>query len=287
MTHVPDRSERQPEPRTSGNETSDGVFDAVRDGYDAVYTALPASDTFNQLWRSKAYRHQFPAEFAHIGFLTLGEAQRLLTLLAPGPGDVVVDVACGTGGPGLWVAQQSSAYLIGVDPSPAALVAARDRAARAGLGDISRFEQGSFEGTGLPGSSANALMSIEAFQYAPDKPAGLREFARILQPGGRLGLVCFEVDPAKTRGIPVLGADPVPDYRPLLESAGFDIVAYEETPGWAERVEAAFTAIVNAADILRAEMGAQASASAVAEAMITLESQPYPRRILAAAHLPG
>jgi hypothetical protein len=44
---------------------------------------------------------------------------------------------------------------------------------------------------------------------------------------------------------------------------------------------------VNAADILRAEMGAQASASAVAEAMITLENQPYPRRILAAAHLPG
>jgi SAM-dependent methyltransferase len=284
MTHPSDRSQSPP---MAGDETNDGVFDAVRVGYDAVYAALPASETFNRLWRSNAYRDQFPAEFAHIGFLTLTEAQRLLSFLAPGRDDVVVDVACGTGGPGLWVAQQSSARLIGVDPSEAGLAAARERAARTGLDGMSRFGQGSFERTGLPASYANVVMSIEAFQYAPDKRAGLEEFARILLPGGRLGLVCFEVDPAKTKGIPVLGADPVADYRPLLESAGFDVLAYEETPGWAERVTAAFTAIVSATDILAEEMGEQAAASAVAEAMITLEIQPYPRRILAAANLPG
>jgi SAM-dependent methyltransferase len=284
VNSVPDDS---PAPPATGDEISDGVFDAVRAGYDAVYTALPRSDTFSRLWRSNAYRDEFPAEFAHIGFLTLGEAQRLMALLAPGPGDVVVDVACGTGGPGLWIAQQSSASLVGVDPSPAGLAAAGERAARTGLGDRSRFEQGSFERTGLPGSSADVVMSIEAFQYAPDKRAGLGEFARILRPGGRLGLVCFEVDPARTRGLPVLGVDPVGNYRPLLELAGFDVLAYEETAGWAERVEAAFSAIVNAADVLAGEMGEQASASAVAEAMITLEIQPYSRRILAVASLPG
>jgi hypothetical protein len=130
-------------------------------------------------------------------------------------------------------------------------------------------------------------MSIEAFQYAPDKRAGLREFSRILQPGGRLGLICFEADPVRTAGLPILGVDPVGDYRPLLSSTGFDVVAYEETPGWVERVEAAFSAVVSAADILAAEMGEQASASAVAEAMITLQMRPYPRRILAAASLSG
>ena len=283
MDNGPDHSQ----PLTGvGDEISDGVFDAVRTGYDAVYTALPRSDTFNRLWRSNAYHGDFPAEFAHIGFLTLGEAQRLLALLAPGGGDVVVDVACGTGGPGLWIAQQTGASLIGVDPSPAGLAAARERAARTGLDGRSRFEQGSFERTGLPGSSADAVMSIEAFQYAPDKRAGLTEFARILRPGGRLGLICFETDPAKTRGLPVLGVDPVGDYRPLLKSAGFDVLAYEETPGWADRVEAAFSAIVGAADVLAEEMGEQASASALAEAMITLDTHPYPRRILAVAGLP-
>ena len=284
MNSVPDDSPSLP---GVGDETSDGVFDAVRTGYDAVYTALPRSDTFSRLWRSNAYREEFPAEFAHIGFLTLGEAQRLLALLAPGPGEVVVDVACGTGGPGLWAARQSGASLIGVDPAPAGLAAARQRAARTGLDDRSRFEQGSFEHTHLTGSSADVVMSIEAFQYAPNKRAGLREFARILRPGGRLGLICFEADPTKAAGLPILGVDPVIDYRPLLKSAGFDVVAYEETPGWAERVEAAFSAIVSAADTLAAEMGEQASASAVAEAMITLEIQPYPRRILAVASRPS
>jgi ubiquinone/menaquinone biosynthesis C-methylase UbiE len=284
MTTGPDHS--QPSPIAS-DEISSGVFDAVLAGYDAVYAALPRSDTFNRLWRSNAYRDEFPAEFAHIGFLTIGEAQRLLALLAPGPDEVVVDVACGTGGPGLWTAQQAGAWLIGVDPSPAGLAAARQRASRTGLDGRSRFEQGSFENTQLPGSSAGVVMSIEAFQYAPDKRAGLREFARILRPGGRLGLICFETDPAKTAGLPILGVDPVGDYRPLLRAAGFDVVAYEETPGWAERVQAAYSAIVSAADMLAAEMGEQASASAVAEAMITLELRPYPRRILTVASLPG
>lgn len=269
-----------------GDQASDGVFDAVRDGYDAVYSALPRSDTFSQLWRANAYRGEFPAEFAHIGFLTLGEAHRLLALLTPGVGDVVVDVACGTGGPGLWVARQAGASLIGVDPSPAGLAAARQRAALAGLGGRSRFELGSFERTRLPSCSANTVMSIEAFQYAPSKRAGLAELARIMRPGGRLGLICFEVEPARVTGIPVLGADPVADYRPLLEAAGFEVLAYEETPGWAERVEAAFSAIVNAAGTLAAEMGEQAAASAVAEATITLELRPYPRRVLMAAALP-
>jgi SAM-dependent methyltransferase len=130
MITDPDHS--QPPP-IAGDEISSGVFDVVRAGYDAVYAALPRSDTFNRLWRSNAYLDEFPAEFAHIGFLTLGEAQRLLALLAPGPSEVVVDVACGTGGPGLWVAQQTGASLIGVDPSPAGLAAARQRATRTGL----------------------------------------------------------------------------------------------------------------------------------------------------------
>ena len=52
-------------------------------------------------------------------------------------------------------------------------------------------------------------------------------------------------------------------------------------------MEAAFGAIVDAADVLAVEMGEQASASAVAEAMVTLDLQPYPRRVLAVASLPG
>ena len=70
---------------------------------------------------------------------------------------------------------------------------------------------------------------------------------------------------------------------PGSRAAGFDVEAYEETPGWRERVNAAFGAIVDASDTLIAEMGERAAAGAVVEATLTVQMQPYPRRVLAAA----
>jgi len=108
-----------------------------------------------------------------------------------------------------------------------------------------------------------------------------------LRPGARAGIVCFEVDPAKVEGLPVLGVDPVADYRPRITAAGLNVEAYEETPGWEERVYAAFSAIAENNDTLIAEIGERAAAAAVAEAMLTMQIKPYPRRILAMASRPG
>jgi ubiquinone/menaquinone biosynthesis C-methylase UbiE len=263
--------------------TDDGVFHAVRDGYEAVYAALPQGETFGRIWRDNAYRGEFPIEFAHIGFLTLTEAQRMLDALELGTGDTLVDLACGAGGPGLWTAQQSGASVIGVDPAMAGLAAAERRAKNVGLDDRARFQHGTFERTGLPDGIADAAMTIEAFQYAPDKPAALAEFFRILKPGGRVAIVCFEVDPARVAGLPVLGVDPVSDYAPLLEDAQFTIDLYEETPGWADRVYPTFRALVDASDALNAEMGERAAAGTLAEAMLTVAMRPYPRRVLIVA----
>jgi ubiquinone/menaquinone biosynthesis C-methylase UbiE len=267
----------------SDDRSDDGVFHVVRDGYEAVYDALPRGASFNRIWRENAYRGEFPVEFAHIGFLTETEGRRLLDLLGLRPGDALVDLACGAGGPGLWAAQQSGASVIGVDPASAGLTAARQRASAVGLGGKAQYRQGTFEHTGLDGASADAAMTIEAFQYAPDKRAALAEFARILKPGARVGIVCFEVDPDMVHDLPVLGVDPVADYSPLLTAAGFDVVAYEETPGWAERVYGTFQAVVDAADALNAEMGERAAAGVLSEAMLTVAVRPYPRRVLIAA----
>jgi SAM-dependent methyltransferase len=263
--------------------TEDGVFQAVQEGYSAVYDALPRGRTFNRIWRETAYQAEFPIEFAHIGFLTMSEAQRLLDHLCLGPGDVLVDLACGEGGPGLWAAQTSGATLIGIDPTESGLSAAKQRAEAVGLSDQANFRHGTFEATSLADASVDAIMTIEAFQYAPDKRAALSEFVRVLKPGGRVGIVCFEVDPAKVSGVPIIGADPVADYLSLIADAGFTIDIYEETPGWSERVYGTFGSLVEASDALNAEMGEQAAASVLAEAMLTVALQPYPRRVLIVA----
>jgi SAM-dependent methyltransferase len=271
----------------SEDVTAGGVFRAVLEGYDAVYDALPRGETFNRLWRMNAYCGDFPEQFAHIGFLTAGEAQRLRGLLRIRPGEALADLACGAGGPGLWMARESGASLTGVDPSAAGLAAARQRAIDAGLAGRARFQHGTFEQTNLADGAASAVMSIDALQYAPGKRAAFAELVRIMRPGARAGIVCFEVDPAKVEGLPVLGVDPVADYRPLMAAAGLRIEAYEETPGWQERVHAAFSAIAASNDALIAEMGEPAAAAAAAEALLTLQIRPYPRRIMAVVCRPG
>lgn len=263
--------------------TDDGVVRSVRDGYQAMYDALPHGETFNRIWRDNAYRGEFPIEFAHIGFLTETEARRMIGLLELGAEDQLVDLACGAGGPGLWVAQQTGVRLLGIDPAEAGIAAARARAQTVGLADRAEFRLGTFEQTRLESGTADAVMTVDAFQYAPDKRAALVEFARILMPGGRVAIVCFEVDPAKVEGLPVLGLDPIADYTPLLADAGFAIDAYEETPGWEERVYATFQAVVDAGDALNQEMGERAAASALSEAMLTVATRPYPRRVLIVA----
>jgi len=263
--------------------TDTGVFHAVLEGYDAMYDALPRGETFNRLWRTHAYGGDFPEEFAHIGFLTMPEAQRMRELLQIPIGGVLVDLACGAGGPGLWMARESTSSLIGVDPAAAGLAVSRRRADAVGLADRARFEQGTFEQTGLPDAVADAVMSVEALQYAPDKRAAFAEISRLLRPGARVAVICFEVDPAKVAGIPVLGVDPIPDYRPLLEAAGLTVEAYEETPGWEDRVYATFQSLVDDSEQLTAEMGERAASGTLAEAMLTVAMKPYPQRVLAVA----
>ena len=263
--------------------TEDGVFHAVQKGYSAVYEALPQSQTFNRIWRESAYGANFPIEYAHIGFLTLSEAQRLLDYLRLAPGDVLVDLACGAGGPGLWATKVSGATLIGIDPAETGLSAAQQRGEAVGLSDQATFQRGTFEATNLGDASVDAIMTIEAFQYAPDKRAALMEFARILKPRGRVAIVCFEVDPTKVSGVPILGVEPVADYAPPLTDAGFKIDLYEETPGWSGRVYGTFGALVEAGDALNAEMGELAAAGVLAEAMLTVTLRPYPRRVFIVA----
>jgi ubiquinone/menaquinone biosynthesis C-methylase UbiE len=270
----------------SDEVTDQGVFRAVVEGYDAVYGALTGFDTFSRIWRENAYESEFPEVFAHIGFLTLSEGQRLVDLLGLSEGSVVVDLACGSGGPGAWVASQSGATLIGVDPSAPGLALAAQRVERVGLSQRARFVKGTFEKSHLPEACADAIMSVEALQYAPDKAAAFAEMHRLLRPGRRLAMVCFEVDPSSVEGVPVLGVDPVPNYRPLLEGAGLQVLSYEETLGWRERVERTFGAVVANAAAITTELGEPAAAAALAEATLTVEVKPYPRRVLLAAQRP-
>lgn len=98
-----------------------------------------------------------------------------------GPGSTVVDVAAGTG---KWTRGilRTGARVIAVEPNPAM----RREFRRAVRG--AELLEGTAERTGLPTGCADVVTIAQAFHWFAHEPA-LREFHRILRPGGTLVLL--------------------------------------------------------------------------------------------------
>jgi SAM-dependent methyltransferase len=185
-----------------------------------------------RIW-TEVYGEDYPAELEPYSYISRTELRRFAVELRVSPDEVFADLACGQGGPGLWVARETGARLVGVDLSKVALEAAARRAASMGLAEGSRWVEGTFEATGLEDASLDGAMSVDALLFTPDKGAATREFARIVRPGGRLVFTTFDYSAQPAGRPPQVG-----DHRPLLEEAGFDVLAYDETDDWHHRLQA-------------------------------------------------
>lgn len=255
----------------------------VSQGYDAVYEAMPRSPTLLKIWKEVVAGDDYPDDFSHISFLTLSDLRQLSEALRVAKGKRFADVACGMGGPALWISKETGAALSGVDFSKVAIAQAEKRAQGLGLADNAQFSVGSFSATGLDTASMDAAMTVDALQYAPDKKAAIREFARIIRPGGRLAFTAFELHPDRAEGLPVIGDDRVNDYRPILEDGGFEVLAYDQTPHWHERLTSAYRAVIRAEEALKQEMGPLATAAMLSEMTLTLDRDLYCGRVFAVA----
>jgi len=122
----------------------------------------------------------------HPGGLAL--TARLGGLLALEPDDHVLDVASGRGESAIFLAQRFGCRITGIDLGAANVAEANSRAEAAGVADLARFELGDAEQINHSGASFDAVLCECAFCTFPDKDTAAREFARVLRPGGRLGL---------------------------------------------------------------------------------------------------
>ncbi len=122
--------------------------------------------------------------------LTLGLDQRwrrlALEAVAAGPGDLVVDVATGTGDVAALAAERG-ARVIGLDSAREMLRGAQRRRISACL------VQGDAERIPLPDGSATVIVCGFSLRNFVSLPAVLAEMARLLAPGGRLALLDVDV----------------------------------------------------------------------------------------------
>ena len=151
------------------------------------------------------------------------------------PGNTLLDLACGRGAYGLLVAQKAGTSLIGVDFSAQALNEARRQAARMGVSNAS-FRIGELTATGLPDASVEAVLCTDAIHF-PDEPAiAYSEIRRVLKPGGRVVLTCWEpLDPNDERlSLRVRRAN----LGVGLHQAGFTDAEVRDRPAWLAREHA-------------------------------------------------
>lgn len=118
---------------------------------------------------------------------TLGDIHDLLMKrLAPEPGERWIDLACGTGALATRAAR-AGAQVTGVDLAPALIETAMQQAQEDGL-EID-YRVGDCENlTGIDDASYDVASSALGIMFTPDHAATARALARIVKPGGRIGL---------------------------------------------------------------------------------------------------
>jgi demethylmenaquinone methyltransferase/2-methoxy-6-polyprenyl-1,4-benzoquinol methylase len=139
-----------------------------------------------------------PSRYERMGaVLSFGQDPRwraaLLDAIDPRPGQRILDVATGTGLVARALARRGCA-VVGLDQSEQMLARAREKLSEdPQLANRITFVHGEAERLPFETASFDALTFTYLLRYVDDRPATMSELARVVKPGGRIGMVEFIV----------------------------------------------------------------------------------------------
>ena len=160
------------------------------------------------------------------GFMTTGEVLALAARAGIGPGVSVLDLCCGTAGPGALMTRELGCDYLGVDEDAETIAAARERAR-----DL-RFEVAHVPP--LPTGTFDVVLVLETMLAFEHKDALVRAVAAVLRPGGRFAFTLEEGAPltaAERAAMPnsdTVWPIPLDEMTACLERAGLAVTWAED-----------------------------------------------------------
>ncbi len=126
-------------------------------------------------------------------------AKALVDVLSLQPSERVLDVACGTGVTTRLAIERvgPDGAVVGLDNNTSMISKAKELAEDL---NITWVESDVCE-NGLSSGAYDVVMSQHGYHYFPDKPAALKEFRRLLAPGGRMAFSIWDGHSAYTKAI--------------------------------------------------------------------------------------
>ena len=182
-------------------------------------------------------REAFGEDIGQTGWLTAEEQDTFIGWLDLSASSRLLDVACGTGGPALRIAQKTGCRVSGIDLHEDGIARAKASARELELQARADFRRGNAaERLPFENSSFDGVTCIDAINHLPDRAFVLSDWRRVLKPGGR---VLF-TDPIVLSG-PVTNEEiavrasiglfvfvPAGTDEALLAQAGFEIERVED-----------------------------------------------------------
>ena len=148
----------------------------------------------------------------------------------------VLDVCSGMGGPARWLAHRLGCRVTGLDFTLSRVEAARRLTERVGMTALVDFVHGDATAMALPSAQFDVVLSQEAWLHIPDKPAVIRECARVLKPCGVLAFTDVALREAMSAQqearmgaeMQAPGITSADRYLELLRDQGLSVISHED-----------------------------------------------------------
>jgi demethylmenaquinone methyltransferase/2-methoxy-6-polyprenyl-1,4-benzoquinol methylase len=151
--------------------------------------------------------------------------REMVRAVAPGAGQRLLDIATGTGLVAAELVRAGASEVVALDQSEQMLARARARLAREpDLGRRVTLVRGEAERLPFEDSSFDGLTFTYLLRYVDDPAAAMAELARVVKPGGRIGMVEF--------GVP--SSTPLRSLWRIYTRFGLPLVGRVASPAWLE-----------------------------------------------------